>query len=291
MIKEKLDPQSIVDQVVQLAVDFMVSAIIKQVAARIIVLFNPAGAIVQALEAIYRVLKWIFQNAARIFTLVETVVNGIADILAGNTGGFAAAVEKAPGDAHRAGHLLHRRLPQPRRPAVDRRRQGQEHARVDPRPDREGADLAHREGQGAARGAGDRKKEDKKRRANSTGRSGRPSLGRQQHHATQIWIEQVERRLSPFGWRARKPMSPSNPTNTRPKPRICPTRKQKEVLDQDCRGARPAFGGSRQKQPRSSKASGGTASSRPTWRPRTTRSRAPSRSLFRHRRERSMRWV
>ena len=54
-------------------------------------LFNPAGAIFQALEAIYRVLKWIFQNAARIFTLVETVVNGIADILAGNTGGFAAS--------------------------------------------------------------------------------------------------------------------------------------------------------------------------------------------------------
>ena len=94
MIKEKLDPQAIVDQVVQMAVDFMVSAIIKQVAARIIMLFNPVGAILQALEAIYRVLKWIFQNAARIFTLVETVVNGIADILAGNTAAFAAAVEK-----------------------------------------------------------------------------------------------------------------------------------------------------------------------------------------------------
>ena len=97
MVKEKLDPQSIVDQVVQLAVDFMISAIIKAATARIIALFNPAGAIVQALEAIYRVLKWIFQNAARIFTLVETVVNGIADILAGSLGGFANAVEKALG--------------------------------------------------------------------------------------------------------------------------------------------------------------------------------------------------
>lgn len=94
MIKDKLDPQSIVDQVIDLAVDFMVSAIIKQVTARIIALFNPAGAIVQALEAIYRVLKWIFQNAAKIFSLVETVVNGVADILAGNTSGFAAAVER-----------------------------------------------------------------------------------------------------------------------------------------------------------------------------------------------------
>lgn len=97
MIKEKLDPQSIVDQVVELAVDFLISAVIKAVSARIILLFNPVGAILQALEAIYRVLKWIFQNAARIFTLIETVVNGITDILTGNIGGFATAVEKALG--------------------------------------------------------------------------------------------------------------------------------------------------------------------------------------------------
>ena len=66
----------------------------KQVAVRVALLFNPAGAILQAIEAIYRVLKWVFQNAARIFTLIETIVNGMADILAGNVGGFAKAVEK-----------------------------------------------------------------------------------------------------------------------------------------------------------------------------------------------------
>lgn len=95
MIKEKLSPQSIVDQVVEMAVDYMVTAIAKQAAVRLLLLFNPVGAIAQALEAIYRVLKWIFQNAARIFSLVETVVNGIADIVAGNVGGFATAVETA----------------------------------------------------------------------------------------------------------------------------------------------------------------------------------------------------
>lgn len=95
MIKEALNPQSIVDQVVEMAVEYMVTAIAKQVAARLLLLFNPVGAIVQALEAIYRVLKWIFQNAAKIFSLVETVVNGIADIVAGNVGGFATAVETA----------------------------------------------------------------------------------------------------------------------------------------------------------------------------------------------------
>lgn len=94
MIQEKLDPQSIVDQVVQMAVEYMVTAIAKQVAARLLLLFNPAGAILQAIEAIYRVLKWVFQNAARIFTLIETIVNGLADIIAGNVGGFAKAVER-----------------------------------------------------------------------------------------------------------------------------------------------------------------------------------------------------
>ena len=75
----------------------MISAMIKQVTRAHLLLFNPAGAIFQALEAIYRVLKWIFVNAARIFTLIETIVNGIADILAGNIGGLANAVEKALG--------------------------------------------------------------------------------------------------------------------------------------------------------------------------------------------------
>jgi hypothetical protein len=78
-----------------MAVDFIESALIKAVTARIIMLFNPVGAILQAIEAIYRVLKWIFVNAGRIFKLIETVVNGIADILAGNIGAMASAVEKA----------------------------------------------------------------------------------------------------------------------------------------------------------------------------------------------------
>jgi hypothetical protein len=95
MIREKLNPAEILDQIIKAAVDYMMKAIVKAVAARIVLLFNPVGAILQALEAIYRVLKWIFTNAARIFRLIETIVNGIADILAGNIGAMANAVEKA----------------------------------------------------------------------------------------------------------------------------------------------------------------------------------------------------
>jgi hypothetical protein len=95
MIKEQLDPQNILDQVLQAAIDFLVEALIQAASVRILGLLNPAGAILQAIEAIYRVLKWIFENAARIFSLVETVVNGMADIIAGNLGGMATAVEGA----------------------------------------------------------------------------------------------------------------------------------------------------------------------------------------------------
>ncbi len=95
MIKEQLNPQSILDQVLEAAVDFLIEALIKAVSIRVIALFNPVGAIVQAIEAIYKVLKWIFENAARIFSLVETVVNGISDIIAGNVSGMATAVQQA----------------------------------------------------------------------------------------------------------------------------------------------------------------------------------------------------
>jgi hypothetical protein len=95
MIKDMLNPQQILDMIIQMAIDFMTEALIRQITIRIALLFNPVGAIAQAIEAIYRVLAWIFENAARIFTLVETVVNGIADILAGNIGGMAQAIETA----------------------------------------------------------------------------------------------------------------------------------------------------------------------------------------------------
>jgi hypothetical protein len=52
MIKDRLDPQAILDQVLDAAVEFLVEALIKAVSARIILLFNPVGAIVQAIEAI-----------------------------------------------------------------------------------------------------------------------------------------------------------------------------------------------------------------------------------------------
>jgi hypothetical protein len=95
LLKDKLDPDKIMKQVMDAAISFLVDALIKQVTVRILLLFNPVGAIAQAVEAVYRVLSWVFNNAARIFSLIETVVNGIANVIAGNIDGMANAVETA----------------------------------------------------------------------------------------------------------------------------------------------------------------------------------------------------
>lgn len=95
LVREQLDPANLLSIVLEAAVEFLIEALISAVTPRIIALFNPVGAIVQAVEAIYRVLRWIFENAARIFSLVETVVNGVTDLIAGNIGGMATAVESA----------------------------------------------------------------------------------------------------------------------------------------------------------------------------------------------------
>lgn len=95
LLKDRLNPQMILDQVLDAAMRYVTEAVISRVTARILLLFNPVGALVQAIEAIYRVLKWVFQNASSIFSLVETVVNGAAALLAGDTGGMANAVEQA----------------------------------------------------------------------------------------------------------------------------------------------------------------------------------------------------
>ena len=97
LVQEHLDPAMIIDAIKNAAISYVMEAIITRVAARIIMMLNPAGAILQAIEAIYRVIKWVIDNAARIFTLIEAVVNGAAQILAGNVSGVANLVERALG--------------------------------------------------------------------------------------------------------------------------------------------------------------------------------------------------
>lgn len=95
MLRERLDPATILETILDAAIDFLIETLIEQVVIRVVGMLNPVGAVAQAIELIYKVLRWVFENAARIFRLVETVVNGIADVIAGRIGPMAAAVEGA----------------------------------------------------------------------------------------------------------------------------------------------------------------------------------------------------
>lgn len=95
MIKEHLQPEMIVQTILEAAIEYLVNTLITQVVIRVIGMLNPAGAVAQAIKAIYDVCAWIFRNAARIFRFVEAVVNGMADVVAGNIAGLANAVERA----------------------------------------------------------------------------------------------------------------------------------------------------------------------------------------------------
>ncbi|MPY55726.1 phage tail protein [Streptomyces spongiae] len=95
LLKEQLAPENVVGMILEAAVDYLVETLIEQVTVRVVGLLNPAGAIAQAIDLIYQVCAWIFRNAARIFRLVEAVVNGMADVVAGNITGLATSVEKA----------------------------------------------------------------------------------------------------------------------------------------------------------------------------------------------------
>ncbi|MGX4687648.1 phage tail protein [Streptomyces sp. JNUCC 63] len=95
LLKEQLTPENLIGMVLDAAVHYLIETLIQQVVVRVVGLLNPAGAIAQAIDLIYQVCAWIFRNAARIFRFVEAVVNGMADVVAGNIAGLATAVEKA----------------------------------------------------------------------------------------------------------------------------------------------------------------------------------------------------
>jgi hypothetical protein len=97
LIKEKLDPQQLVDIVLNAVKCFIVESIVKKAAEYIVSLLNPAGAIYQALKLIYEAVTWIMDNASKIFTLIQSIVDGAANIMSGAIGGAATMIENALG--------------------------------------------------------------------------------------------------------------------------------------------------------------------------------------------------
>lgn len=93
LFREHFDPASLIPMIKEAAMSFLIQALIMQVAPRIAAMLVPGGAILQAVEAIFKVLMWVINNAARIFTLIESLVATAGQAVAGNVSGVAAGIE------------------------------------------------------------------------------------------------------------------------------------------------------------------------------------------------------
>ena len=93
--KLKEDLSNLKAMVIDAIQNWLIETIVKQAVTKILSMFNPAGAIVQAILAIYNVVMWVIENASRIVALIEAVVNSVHAIATGAIGGAAAWIEKA----------------------------------------------------------------------------------------------------------------------------------------------------------------------------------------------------
>lgn len=74
---------------------WLIDTIIKQATIKLLSFFNPAGAFVQAVIAIYNTVMFIVENAAKIMAFVEAVINSISSIASGAIGAAASWIEKS----------------------------------------------------------------------------------------------------------------------------------------------------------------------------------------------------
>ena len=95
-VKEYLD--SLWDMAIGAIQEWLTEKIIVAAVTKIASMFNPVGAIVQALLTAWDLYNWVKDEIARIMGVVNAVVNGMADIAMGNIGGAADAVEGALAD-------------------------------------------------------------------------------------------------------------------------------------------------------------------------------------------------
>ncbi|RJS18796.1 hypothetical protein DRW03_24360 [Corallococcus sp. H22C18031201] len=77
---------------------WLIDTIVKQAVAKVVSLFNPAGAFIQAVLAIYNVVMWVIENASRILALIEAIVNSLHAIASGAISGAADWIEQALGN-------------------------------------------------------------------------------------------------------------------------------------------------------------------------------------------------
>ncbi|MFG6457827.1 phage tail protein [Roseateles sp. BYS96W] len=93
--KVKEDLSSLKDMVIGAIQDWLIETVVKQAITKIVSMFNPAGAIIQAILAIYNVVMFVIEKAQQIMALVEAVINSVHAIATGAIGGAIKGIETA----------------------------------------------------------------------------------------------------------------------------------------------------------------------------------------------------
>lgn len=93
--KVKEDLASLKDMVIGAIQDWLIETVVKQAVAKVVSMFNPAGAIIQAIIAIYNVVMFVIEKAQQIMALVEAVINSVHAIATGAIGGAISWIEKS----------------------------------------------------------------------------------------------------------------------------------------------------------------------------------------------------
>ncbi|UOF17255.1 polymorphic toxin type 15 domain-containing protein [Lysobacter capsici] len=95
----KGDLSNLKEMVIGAIQDWIVTTIVQKAVAKVVSMFNPAGAIIQAIMMIINVVMFVIERAAQIMEFVESVINSIHAIATGSIGGAISKVEQALGNA------------------------------------------------------------------------------------------------------------------------------------------------------------------------------------------------
>jgi hypothetical protein len=86
---------SVPDMVIGAIKSWLITAVIKAAITKLAMMFNPVGAIIQAILTIYRTVMFLIENINRILDFVQAVFESIANIARGNIRGAANLIEGA----------------------------------------------------------------------------------------------------------------------------------------------------------------------------------------------------
>jgi hypothetical protein len=93
LIKEDLS--NLKEMVIDAIMSWVIETVIKQATVKLLSMFNPVGAIIQAILAIYHAIVFIIEKASQLVDFVNAVVDSIAAIVSGSLGRAGTAIEMA----------------------------------------------------------------------------------------------------------------------------------------------------------------------------------------------------